>query len=273
MLNAAQQQGFEALRQGMAPSANQQAELHSLWEKAPGYVPAHRGGWGEVPAAPAADAADGFRSGPLALGAAQDAGEAAQRRAFLKWTQGEAMTAQEKALVDGLWNTDPHRASEYWAAGEFLDTEVPTSSALDGGGLDGTMKPEGATRIVHRDGTVEIVGKGEITKWIDNRPYLKKNSRPSFRKKVPEQTFVYLQTQSEDGLVRDPLENVVINWDLGQPRRGVWDMGHIPTQKYSDVHARYVREELTPEEFRDWYNDYRNYRAELPSTNRSHKME
>ena len=50
------------------------------------------------------------------------------------------MTAQEKALVDGLWNTDPHRASEYWAAGEFLDTEVPTSSALDGGGLDGTME-------------------------------------------------------------------------------------------------------------------------------------
>ena len=74
MLNAAQQQGFEALRQGMAPSANQQAELHSLWEKAPGYVPAHRGGWGEVPAAPAADAAGGFRSGPLALGAAQAAG-------------------------------------------------------------------------------------------------------------------------------------------------------------------------------------------------------
>ena len=216
---------------------------------------------------------------PAALGAldsvlhGQPVLNATQRQAFLKWTQGEAMTPQEKQLVDGLWNTDPHRASEYWAAGEFLDTGVPTSSALDGGGLDGTMKTEGATRIVHRDGTVEIVGKGEITNWIDHRPYLKKNSRPSFRKKVPEQTFVYLQTQSEDGLVRDPLENVVINWDLGQPRRGVWDMGHIPTQKYSDVHARYVREGLTPEEFRNWYNDYRNYRAELPSTNRSHKME
>ena len=273
VLNAAQQQGFEAMRQGMTPSANQQAALHSLWGEAPGYVPVQQGGWDEFLSAPAADAADGFRSGPLALDAAQDAAEAAQRRAFLKWTQGEAMTAQEKQLVDDLWNTDPAKASEYWAAGEFLDMEVPSASSLDGGGLDGTMKTEGATRIVHRDGTVEIVGEGEITNWIDHRPYLKKNSRPSFRKKVPEQTFVYLQTQSEDGLVRDPLENVVINWDLGQPRRGVWDMGHIPTQKYSDVHARYVREELTPEEFRNWYNDYRNYRAELPSTNRSHKME
>ncbi len=142
VLNAAQQQGLEAIQQGMAPSANQQAALHSLWEKAPGYVPAHRGGWDEFPSAPAADAADGFRSGPSALGAAQDAGEAAQRQAFLKWTQGEAMTAQEKAFVEDLWNTDPARASEYWAAGEFLDTGAPTSSALDGGGLDGTMKAE-----------------------------------------------------------------------------------------------------------------------------------
>ena len=128
VLNAAQQQGFEALRQGMAPSANQQAELHSLWGEAPGYVPVQQGGWDE------------FLSAPAAAGTAQDAAEAAQRQAFLKWTQGEAMTAQEKQLVDGLWNTDPHRASEYWAAGEFLDTEVPGTFPLDGSSFDGTMK-------------------------------------------------------------------------------------------------------------------------------------
>ena len=118
------------MRQGLAPSANQQAALHNLWGEAPGYVPVQQGGWGE------------FLSAPAAAGAAQDAGEAAQRQAFSKWTRGEAMTAQEKQLVDDLWNTDPHRASEYWAAGEFLDTEVPGASSLDGGGLDGTMKAE-----------------------------------------------------------------------------------------------------------------------------------
>ena len=128
VLNAAQQQGFEAMRQGLAPSANQQAALHSLWGEAPGYVPVQQGGWDE------------FLSAPAAAGAAQDAAEAAQRQAFLKWTQGEAMTAQEKQLVDGLWNTDPHRASEYWAAGEFLDTEVPGTFPLDGSSFDGTMK-------------------------------------------------------------------------------------------------------------------------------------
>ena len=77
---------------------------------------------------------------PAAAGAAQDAGEAAQRQAFLKWTQGEAMTAQEKQLVDDLWNTDPAKASEYWAAGEFLDTEAPGASSLDGPHLNDTME-------------------------------------------------------------------------------------------------------------------------------------
>ena len=55
-----------------------------------------------------------------------------------------AGTAQEKQLVDDLGNSDPAKASEYWAAGEFLDTEVPGASSLDGGGFDGTMKSEAA---------------------------------------------------------------------------------------------------------------------------------
>ena len=77
---------------------------------------------------------------PAAAGTAQDAAEAAQRQAFLKWTQGEAMTAQEKQLVDDLWNTDPAKASEYWAAGEFLDTEAPGASSLDGPRLHDTIE-------------------------------------------------------------------------------------------------------------------------------------
>ena len=95
-------------------------------------------GAGLVDNIPGTGAADDFLG--AAMAAPQSAAEAAQRQAFLKWTQGEAMTAQEKQLMDDLWNTDPAKASEYWAAGEFLSTEAPTSSALDGGGFDGTMK-------------------------------------------------------------------------------------------------------------------------------------
>ena len=54
----------------------------------------------------------------------------------MKWTQGEAMTAREKQLVDALWNTDPAKASEYWAAGEFLDTEVPASDIIQTPGTE-----------------------------------------------------------------------------------------------------------------------------------------
>jgi len=78
---------------------------------------------------------DGGRHGPM-----QEAMDAAQRRAFAKSAAGEVMTAQEKQLVDDLWNTDPAKASEYWAAGEFLDTEAPGASSLDGPRLHDTIE-------------------------------------------------------------------------------------------------------------------------------------
>ena len=46
------------------------------------YSAVQQGVWDEFLSAPAADAADGFRSGPSALGAAQDAGEGRRRQAF-----------------------------------------------------------------------------------------------------------------------------------------------------------------------------------------------
>lgn len=50
-------------------------------------------------------------------------------------------------------------------------------------------------------------------------------------------------------------------------------MGHVPDQKYDDVWQRYKDGEMTPAEFRDWYNNPDHYRPELPSNNRSHKYE
>lgn len=105
----------------------------------------------------------------------------------------------------------------------------------------------------------------------DARPYLDAKSRPSFRKGVVEE--VWENAKGPDGLVRDPNTGEVIHWTPGTPRKGVWDMGHIPEQRYHDVWESYVRGELSPQEFRDWYNDPDNYRPELPSTNRSHRYE
>ena len=102
----------------------------------------------------------------------------------------------------------------------------------------------------------------------DTRPYLR--YRPSFGKNQVE--TVYESGKNELGKVYDPSGPELL-WDRSKPRNGQWDMGHIPGQKYSVVHARYVKEMMTSGEFLQWYRDPRNYRPELPSTNRSHKYE
>ena len=92
----------------------------------------------------------------------------------------------------------------------------------------------------------------------DTKPYT--NSRPSFRKGVVEE--VWENAKGPDGLVRDPNTGEVINWTPGESRKGVWDMGHLPEAKYSEMHEAYMNGELTTKEFVDWYNDPANYRPE-----------
>ncbi len=104
-------------------NAMQQQALHSLWETSPGYVPANMGavdgalGMGVADNIPGAGAADDILG--AAKAAPQSAAEAAQRQAFAKWTQGEAMTAQEKAFVEDLWNTDPQKPQNTGPPGSF----------------------------------------------------------------------------------------------------------------------------------------------------------
>ena len=198
---------------------------------------------------------------PAAAGAAQDAAEAAQRQAFLKWTQGEAMTAQEKQLVDDLWNTDPAKASEYWAAGEFLDTGVPTSSALDGGGLDGTMEK-----------------RKTISVPLENGPYIK-NGKPKGRPKLSGERLldfeqsVYQNSLSSDGKIYDPNLHIEINWKPGQPRRGIVDFGHKPGKKHSDMFRKYKYGEISLEELKEFQFPPNNYQLETIHGNRSHLYE
>ena len=96
-------------------------------------------------------------------------------------------------------------------------------------------------------------------------------SRPSYRKGLVEK--VWEAAKDEHGVVRDSNTQEIIEWTPGTPRNGVWDMGHIPEEKYADVHAKYMRGEMSKKEFLDWYNDPINYRPELPSNNRSHRFE
>lgn len=42
-------------------------------------------------------------------------------------------------------------------------------------------------------------------------------------------------------------------------------MGHLPTEKYSKIHKKYMDGKMSKEEFLEWYRNPANYRPELPS--------
>ena len=101
----------------------------------------------------------------------------------------------------------------------------------------------------------------------DPRPYLNPKNRPSYRTGIVDkvrETFT-----DADGVLHD-WRGKPVDWQPGQPRAGIWDMGHKPGHKYSDVWRSYVNGEMTPKEFLDWYNEPRNYRVEFSSRNRAH---
>ena len=101
----------------------------------------------------------------------------------------------------------------------------------------------------------------------DPRPYLNPKNRPSFRKGIVDK--VRDEFTDADGVLHD-WRGKSVDWQPGQPRAGIWDMGHKPGHKYSDVWRSYVNGEMTPKEFLDWYNEPKNYRVEFSSRNRAH---
>lgn len=120
-------------------------------------------------------------------------------------------------------------------------------------------------------GIGEAYNSSEKQNTASDLPYA--HSRPSYRKGVVEEVWRRAVAASPDGKVRDPNTYEVIEWEPGQPRSCVWDMGHIKNQKYNVVHKRYLEGKMTTAEFLDWFNDPSNYRPELPHNNRGHKYE
>lgn len=92
-------------------------------------------------------------------------------------------------------------------------------------------------------------------------------SRPSgYRKGVRE--AVWEQAKKEGGgVVRDPLTGKEMKFD------DPWDMGHKPGYEFRK-HQKSARERgISRKQFLNEYNNPNHYRPELPSSNRSHKLE
>lgn len=188
------------------------------------------------------------------------------------WFGADERTAQNISKASGMVGAVAAAAGTYKITGNIVNKVLQPKVNNTPPPTTEVNSVEGAKKIINKDGSVEIIGEGEIIETIDNRPYLNPKNRPSFRKGVPKKVFE--SAKKPDGKVYDPLKtDRVIEWEPGQPRKDVWDMGHKPGQKYSDMHKLYLDMEMTPAEFRDWYNNPNNYRPELPSTNRGHSIE
>ena len=103
----------------------------------------------------------------------------------------------------------------------------------------------------------------------ETKPYA--TSRPNYGKDQVEMVWKNAK-DPVTGKVYDPSGTEII-WDRSKPRKGQWDMGHLPEEKYSVKHREYMEGRMSKEDFLAWYRDPNNYRPELPSTNRSHKCE
>lgn len=151
---------------------------------------------------------------------------------------------------------------------------TPHTTPGNGDGPDVTQDANGQWR--DRDGRFasDPNRNGNPRDPNDNRPYLDPGSRPSLRDSTVRDTWE--NAKGPDGKVYDPnppYEEIVWDPDSGVGRNGIWDMGHVPDEKYHDMWQRYVDGEMTPAEFRDWYNDPSNYRPEIPGKNRGHRFE
>ncbi|MGO4877555.1 HNH/ENDO VII family nuclease [Pedobacter sp. AJM] len=75
------------------------------------------------------------------------------------------------------------------------------------------------------------------------------------------------------GKVKDPVSKEEINWKPGEPREGVWSMGHKPGYEYRHLRKAYMEGRITKDQFLEYFNDPKYYRPETPATSSKHAHE
>ncbi len=181
----------------------------------------------------------------------------------------KASTGARGPQIEGSRDREAAVLTEAVAA----ETGAPIPKAMEGPVIEPAKPVVTTSADAASDDILNPRGVGGAKKTrkatSQQKPYT--NSRPSYARGQVEQVWENAKDPIT-GKVYDPTGKE-IPWDTTRPRKGQWDMGHIPGQKYSDVHEQYMDGIITKEEFLEWYKNPDNYRPELPSTNRSHFYE
>ena len=124
-----------------------------------------------------------------------------------------------------------------------------------------TSAEAGSNDIINKKVDMDESGEFKLTKYQK-----KKYARPSgFRKGVRNKAWE--EAKTAEGVVLDPLTQKII--DPNQP----WDMGHKPGYEFRKHQQSAAKRGISRAQFLEEYNDFRHYRPELPSSNRSHRGE
>ena len=176
------------------------------------------------------------------------------------------------AVTDGAFYTVASLRNGSFSRSELKDTVI--NGAVNGYMFGGAGVGVAGIRNAAKSGKLagfmaDEAGSVLYEGGSGSKPYT--NSRPSYGKNQVNEVWENAKDPIT-GKVYDP-SGVEITWDKTKSRNGQWDMGHIPGEKYSEMHQLYMDDVISKDEFLEWYRNPKNYRPELPSTNRSHKYE
>lgn len=156
--------------------------------------------------------------------------------------------------------------SGHTQAGDLPATGEPNSFGYD---ADGQRMPYANHRPDYAEGQVSDV-------WDQSRQRLIgeiDSGRLDLPRPGNDQTWVQVRDDATGPGVVDAGDQGkwrMIEWEPGQSRAGVWDMGHVPDAQYRDLRQAYLNHEISLEDFLDEFRDADNYQVEDPGRNRSH---
>ncbi|EIC70344.1 GH-E family nuclease [Mycobacteroides abscessus] len=197
---------------------------------------------------------------------------------------GDLTGAETRALTHGIDDATPGHPSPPVADHQSAPSQVD-HSAPSGERPAGPLPPHGepgsygydadGNRLPYANGGRPNFGPGQVEEtWHISREEQMTaigDGELNLPKPGADQQWVELHPngpRGEDWTVEN--DHRLIEWRPGEPRDGLWDMGHRSGEEYRNFKDEYLRGDLPYDKFIEIYRDPDNYRVQDPYRNRSH---
>ncbi|WP_254439924.1 HNH/ENDO VII family nuclease [Mycobacteroides abscessus] len=184
--------------------------------------------------------------------------------------EGALLGTEGRALTHGLEDSAPgHHPPQVEHHTPTPIDHTPTTPDIDGPRLDADGNP-----LKYLNGRPDFGPTQEPDVWNlsrDEQVTQIESGLSGLEMPGPNQQWVQLHPNGpigEDWTVQDG--HRLIEWQPGDPRKGLWDMGHTEGNEYYKLRDQYHDGSIPFRDFIDEYRDPENYRVQDPYRNRSH---